>query len=318
VAQPAHTASNLDAAGAEARGGRRWVAAEQRASNLTMTVNALNNFGPLLRDEEFEFIRYVMRENAGISLSDHKRSLVQSRLNSRLRALGMKSFAEYCDFVRASGPEELAHLINAMTTNVTAFFREEHHFEALAQVMLPAAMERNAATRRIRIWSAGCSTGEEPYSIAITAAEVLERTPGWDFKVLATDIDSEVIKAGTEGIYPIARMSGLSLPRLRRWFSRGTAEHEGFAKVKPELASRVVFRSLNLFSKWPMTGQFDVIFCRNVMIYFEADVADRLVGRIANLLATGGYLCIGHSEAIRNRNLPLEPVGKTAYRKSGG
>ena len=171
-------------------------------------------YGPALGDAEFEFIRHVVGENAGIVLGPTKRQLVQGRLARRLRDLGLRSYREYCEHVRRSGPEELVGLINALTTNVTSFFRENHHFDALADLMLPEAMERNADSRRIRIWSAGCSTGEEPYSAAMIAADVMP--PGWDCKILATDIDSEVIGFAQQGIYPLDRVASLTPERLRR------------------------------------------------------------------------------------------------------
>src|SRR5918999_1843901 len=152
-------------------------------------------FGPVLGDVEFNFIRHVVSENAGIVLGPNKRHLVQGRLARRLRELGLPSYAAYCSHLRESGPEELVGLINAITTNVTSFFRENHHFEALASYMLPEAMKRNSASRRLRIWSAGCSTGEEPHCIAMVAGETLPSIPRWDLKILATDIDSDVIAA---------------------------------------------------------------------------------------------------------------------------
>src|SRR5687767_14642125 len=153
------------------------------------------SFGAVLGDAEFDFIRHVIVENAGIVLGPNKRQLVQGRLARRLRELSLPSYEAYCTHVRESGPEELVGLINALTTNVTAFFRENHHFEALASYMLPEAMKRNAAGRRLRIWSAGCSTGEEPYCIAMVAAEVVPAAQRWDLKILATDIDSDVVAA---------------------------------------------------------------------------------------------------------------------------
>src|SRR5688500_17007882 len=157
------------------------------------------HYGPQLRDAEFDFIRHVVGENAGIILGPNKRQLVQGRIARRMRELGLASYEAYCEHVRESGPEELVGLINALTTNVTSFFRENHHFEALASYMLPEAMKRNIASRRLRIWSAGCSTGEEPYCLAMVAAETLPASPPtssrWDMKILATDIDSDVIAA---------------------------------------------------------------------------------------------------------------------------
>lgn len=272
---------------------------------------------PILGDAEFDFIRHVVRANAGIALGPNKRQLVQSRVARRLRELGMSSFEEYCQHVRESGPEELVALINALTTNVTSFFRENHHFEALASTMLPEAMARNAASRRIRIWSAGCSTGEEAYCIAMVAAEVMPLTPRWDLKILATDIDSNVIEQAERGIYPLERVATIPQSRLRRFFRRGTGPEAGYVRVRPEVAQLVTFRTLNLLAEWPMRGPFDVIFCRNVMIYFEQRTRERLIERFAQILAPGGYLCIGHSESIHCLSSPFKSVGQTIYQRVG-
>jgi chemotaxis protein methyltransferase CheR len=273
-------------------------------------------YGPVLGDPEFEFIRHVVGENAGIVLGPNKRQLVQGRLARRLRELGLRSYQEYCEHVRSSGPEELVGLINALTTNVTSFFRENHHFEALAAYMLPEAMRRNAGSRRLRVWSAGCSTGEEAYCVAMTAADVVP--PGWDFKVLATDIDSDVIAFAQQGVYPLDRVASLPSERLRSCFQKGTGVEAGKAIVKAHLRTAVTFRVLNLQQQWPMHGPFDVIFCRNVMIYFDQPTRERLVSRFSEMLAPGGYLCIGHAESLHTANVPVQPVGKTIYRKLGG
>jgi chemotaxis protein methyltransferase CheR len=268
-----------------------------------------------LNDGEFEFIRLVVSENAGIVLGPSKRQLVQSRLARRVRDLGLASFGQYCDIVRDAGPEELVNLINAITTNVTSFFRENHHFEGLTSLMFPEAMARNAQSRRLRIWSAGCSSGEEPYSIAMTAAEFLPTSPRWDFKILATDIDSEVLAAAQRGVFANDRLAGIPETRLQRWFQRGSGDNAGFAKARAALVSMITFNPLNLMGEWPMRGPFDVIFCRNVMIYFDQPTRDRLVSRFAGLLAPGGYLCLGHSESIHSQSGPFRLVGRTIYRK---
>jgi chemotaxis protein methyltransferase CheR len=275
------------------------------------------SFGPVLDDAEFDFIRHVVGENAGIVLGPNKRQLVQGRLARRLRDLGLRSYPQYCEHVRRSGPEELVALINALTTNVTAFFRENHHFEALASYMLPEAMRRNAGSRRIRIWSAGCSTGEEAYCLAMAAADVVP-TAGWDFKVLATDIDSDVISFAQQGVYPLDRVASLPTERLRSFFQKGAGLQVGKAIVKAQVRAIVTFRVLNLLQAWPMHGPFDVIFCRNVMIYFDQPTREKLVSRFADLLAPGGYLCIGHSESLHNVGSPLQPVGRTIYRMTAG
>jgi chemotaxis protein methyltransferase CheR len=272
---------------------------------------------PALGDAEFEFIRHVIGENAGIVLGPNKRQLVQGRLARRLRDLGLTSYTAYCEHLRRSGPEELVGLINAITTNVTSFFRENHHFEAMREFMLPEALRRNAQSRRIRIWSAGCSTGEEPYFIAMIASDVPQRS-GWDCKILATDIDSDVIAFAQQGIYPMDRVSSLPTERLRRSFQKGVGTRAGEALVKSQVRDLVTFRVLNLLQPWPMRGVFDVIFCRNVMIYFDQATRDRLIERFAQLLAPEGYLCIGHAEAIHQTTAPLELVGRTIYRRIGG
>jgi chemotaxis protein methyltransferase CheR len=271
----------------------------------------------VLRDPEFDFIRHVVSENAGIVLGPNKRQLVQSRVARRMRELGIASYEAYCEHVRESGPEELVGLINALTTNVTSFFRENHHFEALAGYMLPEAMQRNSATRRLRIWSAGCSTGEEAYCIAMVASEVVPTMPRWDLKILATDIDSNVIAEAERGVYPLERVATIPEARLKRFFRRGTGSEEGNVRIRPEVAQLVTFRPLNLMQEWPMRGPFDVIFCRNVMIYFDQRTRERLIERFARILAPGGYLCIGHAESIHGSSTPFKSVGKTIYRRTG-
>jgi chemotaxis protein methyltransferase CheR len=274
--------------------------------------------GPSLGDTEFEFIRHVIAENAGIVLGPNKRQLVQGRLARRLRELGLPNYESYCDHVRNSGPEELVGLINAITTNVTSFFRENHHFDALASYMIPEAMKRNSASRRLRIWSAGCSTGEEPYCLAMVLSEALPSSVRWDAKILATDIDSDVLASAQQGVYPVDRMGAISEARMRRCFRRGVGENAGHAMVQPDIARLITFRPLNLLQSWPMGGPFDIIFCRNVMIYFDHPTREKLVSRFASMLAPEGYLCVGHSESIHGGSSPFQLVGKTIYRKRGG
>jgi len=287
------------------------------SANPAAQAAANASFGPALGDKEFDFLRHVIGENAGIVLGPNKRQLVQGRLARRLRELGLPSYEAYCDHVRDSGPEELVGLINALTTNVTSFFRENHHFEALASYMLPEAMQRNQQSRRLRIWSAGCSTGEEPYCIAMALAEALPTSLRWDAKILATDIDSDVIAFAQRGVYPLDRLSAVSQERLRRAFRKGVGVNQGQALVHPDIARLVSFRTLNLMHNWPMSGPFDVIFCRNVMIYFDQPTREKLVARFAAMLAPDGYLCLGHSESIHAGSAPFRLVGKTIYRKTG-
>jgi chemotaxis protein methyltransferase CheR len=273
----------------------------------------LSAFALELGEQDFDFLRHVVMENAGIVLGPSKRQLVQGRLARRLRELGFKTFTQYCEHVRDSGPEELVNLINAITTNVTSFFREGHHFEQLSKRMLPEAMTRNAQSRRIRIWSAGCSSGEEPYSIAMTVAEAMPAGQRWDLKILATDIDSEMVSTAASGVYTDDRINGVSPERQRQWMRHGSGDNAGMLKMKPELTSLITFRALNLLGEWPLTGPFDVIFCRNVMIYFDQSTREKILLRFARLLAPGGYLCIGHSESIHGSTMPYRLVGRTIY-----
>jgi chemotaxis protein methyltransferase CheR len=286
-------------------------------SELATPEAGPGNYGPQLGDAEFEFIRHVIAENAGIVLGPNKRQLVQGRLARRLRELHLPSYEAYCDHVRASGPEELVGLINALTTNVTSFFRENHHFEALASYMLPEAFQRNRQSRRIRIWSAGCSSGEEAYCLAMAAREAIPPGQKWDLKILATDIDSDMVATAQRGVYPLDRLTSVSEERLRRHFRKGVGEHEGTARIHPEVAQLVSFKTLNLMHNWPMSGPFEVVFCRNVMIYFDHATRERLVGRFGELVTADGYLCLGHSESIHGTGGPFRLVGKTIYRRTG-
>jgi chemotaxis protein methyltransferase CheR len=278
------------------------------------TNNISSGIDMQLSEQEFNFIRQVIEKNTGIILGGNKKQLVQGRLARRVRELALDSFAAYCDYVRNGGPEELSNLVNAITTNVTSFFRESHHFDALKAVMLPEAVGRNERSRRLRIWSAGCSSGEEPYSIAMAAAEFLGNQRGWDFKILATDIDSEILATAARGEYSGERIQGISDERKQRWFMP-ISGRPGTFQIKADIQSMIAFKPLNLMGDWPMRGPFDVIFCRNVMIYFDQSTRERLLERYAQLLAPGGYLCLGHSESIHMQHAVFKLVGRTIYRR---
>ncbi len=266
----------------------------------------------VLRDEEFAAIRALVRQHTGISLSPAKRELVYSRLVRRLRKLGLPSFSAYLSRLEAGDPVEFEEFTNALTTNLTAFFRESHHFDFLANTVLPALAERNAATRRIRIWSAGCSTGEEPYSIAMTLLENTANLRGWDIRVLATDLDSNVVAHAANGLYREERFEKMPAARRQRWF---TALPDGQWQAKRELQDMVRFKGLNLMNDWPMRGQFDVIFCRNVVIYFDKETQRTLFSRMARLQRPGDWLLIGHSESLFKVSDQYQLVGKTIYRR---
>ncbi|KUJ74856.1 chemotaxis protein CheR [Thiomicrospira sp. XS5] len=264
-------------------------------------------------EKDFLRVKKVVYDFAGIDLNDSKKNLVYNRLAKRIRFLDMNSFSAYLDYVEEQGEAEFVHLINAITTNLTFFFRENHHFEYLANQVIPMLLEKNKASKKIRIWSAGCSTGEEPYSIAIVLKEAVPS--GWDARVLATDLDTNVVQTGQTGVYKIDRLKGVSDERKKRWFLKGSGAREGYVRVKPELQQIIDFGQINLMNEWPIRDAVDVIFCRNVVIYFDKETQARLFDRYANLLPDNGHLFIGHSESLYKVCDRFELLGQTIYRK---
>jgi chemotaxis protein methyltransferase CheR len=267
-----------------------------------------------LTDSEFKRLRDLVHARTGIALSEAKRELVYGRLARRLRKLKLASFAEYCELVESGESAELQELTNAITTNLTSFFRENYHFEQLAAEALPQVESKRSATRRMRLWSAGCSTGEEPYSLAMVMREALAHLPGWDIKLLATDIDSKVVATAAEGEYAHERFKDVPADRVRNWF-RTVPGRPGFCAASDELKALVTFKQLNLLDPWPMKGPFDIIFCRNVVIYFDKATQRGLFDRMADLQEPGGWLFIGHSENLLNVTRRYKLVGRTVYRR---
>lgn len=264
-------------------------------------------------DQDFKRVKSMVYDFAGIDLNESKKNLVYNRLSKRIRFLSLSSFSQYLDYVEQQGEAEFVHLINAITTNLTFFFRENHHFEYLTNTIIPMLMKENASTKKIRIWSAGCSTGEEPYSLAITLKEAVPA--GWDARVLATDLDTNVVETGRKGVYKIDRLKGVSEDRKKRWFLKGKGSNDGFVKVKPELQQIIDFGQINLMNDWPIKEQIDVIFCRNVVIYFDKETQSRLFNRYADLLPEHGHLFVGHSESLYKVCERFELLGQTIYKK---
>jgi chemotaxis protein methyltransferase CheR len=260
----------------------------------------------------------IFRE-AGISLSDAKRVLVCSRLSKRLRHFGFKTFSQYYEYLMRSDHdgEERLQMINCITTNKTDFFREAHHFDFLRQFFFPQVRERGlwGLPKRLRIWSAGCSSGEEPYSIGITAREFFASLPGWDVKILASDIDTEMLRTAEQGIYHAERLASVPAELMRRHFLRGRGEWKGYYRVRSELRELVTFRRINFAEEsWPIHTRFDLIFCRNVIIYFNRETQRRLFERLAKYLHPYGCLMVGHSESLQWLSDMFVPMSGTIYR----
>jgi chemotaxis protein methyltransferase CheR len=268
-----------------------------------------------LGDREFRRICALIRERAGIELGDAKRTLCQTRLIRRLRVLGLDSYAAYVALLDDPASEEHVELVNALTTNVTAFFRELHHFDMLATEILPALAVRGG---RIRLWSAGCSTGEEPWSLAMVVREVLGDRAGIDVKILATDIDTQVLAHARTGIYGDEQVAPVTPQRRKRFLARGTGPNDGRWRVTDELRGLVTFNRLNLFDPWPMRGAFDVIACRNVIIYFDVPNKVKLLRGFHDKLQPGGHLLLGHSESLTAGVTGFLSRGRTAYQKLTG
>jgi chemotaxis protein methyltransferase CheR len=273
-----------------------------------------------ITDLEFNRIRELIYRAAGISLSESKRALVCSRLAKRLRKFQLKTHTEYLDHLASCDPTgtELQSLINCLTTNKTDFFREPHHFDFLREVVLPHIrwQAERGMPRRLRIWSAGCSRGHEPYSIAITILEHFPSLRGWDVRILASDINTDVLDAARQGIYPIDQIDCVAPAIKHKYFLRGSGSQVDNCQVRPEVQRLVTFRRINLIQQpWPIQTRFDVVFCRNVIIYFDHPTQQTLTTRLADLLSTNGYLILGHSEHPTWLGNVLTARGQTIYQR---
>ena len=277
-------------------------------------INLLADPHRMITDGEFRQLRELIHRHTGIALSDHKRALVCARLARRLRHYQFTRYAQYYELLCQSDPDgvELMEMINAITTNKTDFFRENHHFQYLSEQVFPT--HRQKKTRRLRLWSAASSTGEEPYSLAMTVRESFGDAPDWDIKILATDIDTRVLAHAQEGVYTMDQVSHIEPALLRRHFLKGRGEFENRVCVNSALKLLLRFRQLNLMDEpWPMRAHFDIIFCRNVLIYFDKATQRRLLERLASLLLPDGYLMLGHAEAVHGFDHLYRAVGHSMY-----
>lgn len=274
-----------------------------------------------LSQKEFSLFREMIYQDAGISLGDSKHQLVESRLAKRLRSRNLSSYAEYyrCLMEEDHDGRERLKMINCLTTNKTDFFRENHHFEYLRQVVFPEIERRAKETgeRRLRIWSAACSSGEEPYSLAMTVLDHFGPTSfhGWDIRILASDVDTDVLAHAQRGIYEADRVADIPRETLKRHFIRTSKDPDAAVQIRPEVQSLITFRRINFIeSDWPIQTQFDAVFCRNVMIYFDEATQDRLLTRFSAHMKPEGYLFIGHSESIIRLDHLYRSLGNTVYR----
>ena len=268
-------------------------------------------------DRDFRRVCELIHQRAGIALAPAKRDMVYGRLSRRLRALGMRSFQQYLDHLEKGGEEEWQAFTNALTTNLTAFFREPHHFDKLREELQARAAQATSANPLL-LWSCAASTGEEPYSIAITACEVFN-TLKPPVRILATDVDTQVLATAARGVYAVDRVSGLEPDLRRRYFQRGTGPNDGQCRVVPALRELIDYRPLNLLApRFDIGGPFTALFCRNVMIYFDKPTQRDILGRLVRHLADDGMLYTGHSENYLHAADLIQPCGRTLYRRAPG
>lgn len=266
-------------------------------------------------DQHFYELKELIYQEAGIALSEAKRQMMYSRLARRLRALKMQTFDEYCRLLKAEPEKEMTEFVNAITTNLTYFYRENHHFEFLENKLIPFWKKQRSQSKKIRIWSAGCSSGEEPYSLAIVLKEQFTDSSGWDIKILATDLDTAILDRAKKGVYLEDALEKVPQNRQKKWFKRGSGANQGKVMVSSKLKDMIAFKQLNLFGSWPMKGKFDLIICRNVLIYFDKESQGQIIRNFNQLLPNDGWLFVGHSENITNLCDDLQLQNKSMYKK---
>lgn len=274
-----------------------------------------------ISDREFELFRALVHQRTGIALGPHKRHLLRARLGRRLRALGLASFGEYYAYLTdpAGGHREMTAFVNAITTNKTDFFREPYHFEYLGGRWAQARRAEGERTgrRRLRLWSAACSSGEEPYTLAMVLAEAQLVPPRWDVRILASDIDTEMLAQAAQAVYPMERLAPVPPALLTRCFLRRAAGRGDEVRVRPELRALVTVRQINLADpQWPIRTRFDVIFCRNALIYFDRATQKNILERLVSFLEPGGLLFLGHAESVYGLVDGLAHLGHTIYARA--
>ena len=272
-----------------------------------------------ISNEDFKRVSDVIYKHCGINLHDGKKTLVRARLAKRMRARKIDTVGKYLDYVLAmNDKKEFYDLVDSISTNLTSFFREKVHFDLLKEQFIPnmiARQEKHGGPKRFRIWSAGCSSGEEPYTMAMTLKDAFKGTSGWEVKILASDVSTRVLEKASSGLYEADKVKLVNPQLVSEYFNKEVVNGNGMYRVKDELRKMIAFRYLNLMEPWPFKGAFDVIFCRNVMIYFDKPTQEKLVGRYYDCLRPEGLLCIGHSESLTGINHQYRYLQPATYAK---
>lgn len=274
----------------------------------------------ILSSRDFQQLSSLIYSELGIKMPESKSTMLTGRLAKRLRALGFDSFTQYCDFLFSPKglEEEMVHLINVVTTNKTDFFREPSHFEYLTTTALPNLQKQHhfSARHPLRIWSAGCSTGEEPYTMAMVLSDVQERHPGFRFEILATDISTRVLEIARRAVYPMERIDPVANIHRKKYLLKGSDRRNPQVRIVPELRRLIRFGRLNFMDEeFGLPEQVDIIFCRNVIIYFDKETQEKLMAKFSRYLHQGGYLFLGHSESLHGYQTSFVQVAPTIYRK---
>jgi len=263
----------------------------------------------------------LIYEQSGITLGAEKKIMLEGRLKRRITSLHLSSYKDYCDYLfegNGHDVEEIVHLIDAVTTNKTDFFREKTHFDFLVAGALPELAAGNRNAREVMIWSAGCATGEEPYTLAIVLSQHRESHPGFRFRILATDISTAALAKAERGVFPAEVVRPVPSELQRKYFMRSRDRESNLLRVIPELRQMIEFRHMNLMEEFGMSELADAIFCRNVIIYFDRSTQERLFHKFSRQLVEGGYMFVGHSESLHHMDVPLVPVAPAVYRKADG
>lgn len=271
-----------------------------------------------LSQEEFNKLSTFIYNESGIKMPPVKRIMLQSRLQKRLRELKMSTFKEYCNYIfsKEGLNTEIIHMLDVVSTNKTDFFREPVHFDFLTTNILPELVNASKPNRNIKIWSAGCSSGEEPYTIAIVLFEFLEKYPNFDFSILGTDISTQILQKALDAVYKDERVEGIPFELKRKYFLKSKDRENPSVKMNAQLRAKVRFERLNFMDNtYSIYDSFDIVFCRNVLIYFDRETQEKVISKICTKINTGGYFFLGHSESIMNMALPLRQIKPTIFQK---